>query len=286
VRWLRRLLIVLAVLLLAVVIAIVAVGVPPAWGAGGILYPVRRPVGPPPALELRDVVIESGDVTLKGWLFPAGGTPRGVTVVYLHGIADNRDSGNWIAERLVPKGFDVLAYDGRGHGESTGKFCSFGVFEKQDLRRVLDALGVRRALLIGGSLGAAVALQAAPDDPRVIGVVAASSFSDLESIARDRAPLTMREGQIREALALVEKQAGFAVADASPVRAARRTRVPVFVIHGADDRETSAEHSKRLFAALAGPKKLRIIEGAGHNGPLSMVWGEVEKWIEEVAPTP
>jgi fermentation-respiration switch protein FrsA (DUF1100 family) len=62
--------------------------------------------------------------------------------------------------------------------------------------------------------------------------------------------------------------------------------VPALVIHGADDRETSAKHSKRVYAALAGPRTLRIVEGAGHNGPLSMVWGEVEKWIEEVAPTP
>lgn len=285
-KWLRRALAALGVLLLALAVAVVAVGFPPSWGAGAILHPSRRPVGPPPALPHRDVVVESADVTLKGWFFPAEGSPRGITVVYLHGSADNRDSGNWIAERLVPKGFDVLAYDGRGHGESTGTFCSYGVFEKQDLRRVLDALGVRRALLIGGSLGAAVALQEAPDDPRVIGVVAASSFSDLEAIARDRAPLTMREGQIREAFALVEKRAGFAVADASPVRAASRIHQPVLVIHGAADRETSAEHSKRVYAALAGPKTLRIVEGAGHNGPLTMVWGEVEKWIEEVAATP
>ena len=71
-----------------------------------------------------------------------------------------------------------------------------------------------------------------------------------------------------------------AVADASPVRAASRIRVPVLVIHGADDRETPAEHSKRVYPALAGPKTLRIVEGGGHNGPLTMVWAEVEKWIE------
>ena len=183
----------------------------------------------------------------------------------------------------MPKGFDVLAYDGRGHGDSTGTFCSYGVFEKDDLRRVLDRLGVARAILVGGSLGAAVALQEAPDDPRVIGVVAASTFSHLESIARDRAPLTMREGQIREAFALVEKQAGFRVADASPVAAAGRITVPVLVIHGAEDRETSPEHSRRVYAALAGPKALRIVEKAGHDGPLSMIWPEVERWIEGVA---
>lgn|SRR5574341_1619719 len=282
-KWLRRLLAAVGVLAAILLIAVVAVGFPPSWGAGAILHPARRAVGPPPALQHRDVTIESGDVTLKGWLFPARGAPRGITVVYLHGSADNRDSGNWIAERLVPKGFDVLAYDGRAHGDSTGGACTYGVLEKQDLRRALHQLGVRRAILIGGSLGAAVALQAAPDDPRIIAVVAASTFSDLETIARDRTPITMRDSQIRDAFSLVEAQAGFRVADASPLRAAGRIKVPVLIIHGADDVETSPEHSKRVYAALAGPKTLRIVEKAGHDGPLSMVWGEVEKWIEEVA---
>jgi pimeloyl-ACP methyl ester carboxylesterase len=231
----------------------------------------------------RDVVVKSGDVTLRGWLYPASGASLGITVVYLHGSADNRDSGNWIAERLVPKGYDVLAYDGRAHGESTGDACTYGVLEKQDLRRVLDQLGIRRALLIGASLGAAVALQAAPDDPRVIGVVAASTFSDLETIARDRAPATMREGQIRDAFELAGKQAGFRVADASPLRAASRIAVPVLLVHGAEDRETSPEHSRRVYAVLPGPKTLRIVEGAGHNGPLLAVWPEVERWIDQAA---
>ena len=146
-KWLRRLVAALGILALALLVAVVAVGFPPSWGAGAILHPARRPVGPPPALPHRDVTVESGDVTLKGWFFPASGASRGITVVYLHGSADNRDSGNWIAERLVPKGFDVLAYDGRAHGDSTGNACTYGVLEKQDLQRVLDQLKVRRAIL-------------------------------------------------------------------------------------------------------------------------------------------
>jgi pimeloyl-ACP methyl ester carboxylesterase len=282
VKWLPRILGALGAVLLALVLGAFAIGFHPSWGAGAILHPARRPVGAPPALTKRDVVVQSGDVTLRGWFFPASSASRGITVVYLHGSADNRDSGNWIAERLVPKGYDVLAYDGRAHGESTGDACTYGVLEKHDLRRVLDQLGIKRVLLIGASLGAAVALQAAPDDPRVIGVVAASTFSDLEAIARGRAPLTMHEAQIREAFDLAGKQAAFRVSDASPLRAASRITVPVLIVHGAADRETSPEHSRRVYAALSGPKTLRIVEGAGHNGGLSIIWPEVDRWIDEV----
>ena len=54
-------------------------------------------------------------MSLEGWLFRAAGLRRGVTVVWFHGIADTRASGTWIAERLVPRGLDVLAYDARAH---------------------------------------------------------------------------------------------------------------------------------------------------------------------------
>ncbi len=67
--------------------------------------------------------------------------PRHGTVIYLHGITDNRASGIWVAERLVPSGFDVLAYDSRAHGDSTGDVCTYGFHEKRDLSRVIDRLG-------------------------------------------------------------------------------------------------------------------------------------------------
>lgn len=68
----------------------------------------------------------------------------------------------------------------------------------------------------------------------------------------------------------------------SPERAAVRVRVPVLLVHGADDVETRAEHSRRVFAALAGPKRLLLVHGAGHGDALSRAWAEVEAWIAGV----
>jgi pimeloyl-ACP methyl ester carboxylesterase len=236
-----------------------------------------------PALAHREVLVQADGAMLRGWYFPGARPPSGATVVYLHGSADNRASGLWIAERMVRAGHDVLAYDSRAHGESSGDACTYGYREKRDLSRALDALGVSRAILVGGSLGAAVALQAAAEDPRILAVVAAATFSDLETVARERAPWFASEGQIREALAIAERQGEFEVAAVSATLAARRVRVPVLLVHGADDAETPPAHSERVFAALAGPKQLRIVEGAGHSDALGRVWPEVEAWIEAVA---
>jgi uncharacterized protein len=265
------------------VLALAAACMPPSWGAGALLHPTRRHVSTSPALPHWDVAFESQGVQLRGWLFPTGSS-RGTTVVVLHGIADNRESAVWIAERLTPRGFDVLAYDSRAHGESGGEACTYGYFEKRDLSRAFDALGVHRAILIGNSLGAAIALQTAADDPRIVAVVAADTFSDLESIARERAPFFAADAQIREAFALAEQEAHFRVQDVSPIMAARRVGVPVLLLQSAEDNETPRTHSEKVFAALAGPRKLLIVPGARHGEALGKAWNEVQTWIMGLAP--
>jgi hypothetical protein len=254
---------------------------PPSWGAGALLHPGRRPIAADPPLAHRELVFESDGVALRGWLFPAAadGPGRGTTVVYLHGVGDNRASGVWIAERLVRRGFDVLAYDSRAHGASGGDGCTYGFHERRDLSRALDAAGARRVVALGVSLGGAVALQAAPDEPRVAAVVAVAAFSDLEAIARDRAPAFASDGQIRAALAIAEREGRFRVAEVSQLAAARRLRVPVLLVHGEEDRETRPIHSRRILEALGGRGRLRLVAGTGHDDALGRAWAEVESFV-------
>ena len=65
----------------------------------------------------RDVVVRSGDATLRGWLFPASGVPLGITVVYLHGKAGHNgcllviwpDVERWIDD-VAHSGRNATAY--------------------------------------------------------------------------------------------------------------------------------------------------------------------------------
>jgi len=254
----------------------------PAAGAGGLLHPARhRVVGSPPP-TCQDATFAGEGVNLKGWQCRASTTRRG-TLVYLHGIADNRTSGAGVVERFGRRGFDVVAYDSRAHGESEGDACTYGFFEKEDLHRVLDAVDAGPLVLVGISLGAAVALQEAARDSRVTAVVAAETFSDLRTVATERAPFFFTSGAIARAFQLAEQQGGFRVDAVSPVMAAKQIRNPVLLIHGAVDSDTPPEHSQRVLAALAGPKRLILVPGAGHNEALhGEVWAEIERWLDEV----
>jgi len=225
----------------------------------------------------------AGDgVELKGWRCRAQAARRG-TIVYLHGIADNRTSSEGVIRRFGARGFDVIAYDSRAHGESEGAACTYGFFEKRDLREVVDTIAFGPVTLIGSSLGAAVALQEAPDDSRVAAIVAAEAFSDLRTVATERAPFILTSGVIDRAFRLAQDQGHFDIDAVSPVTAAARIHVPVLLIHGAADVDTPPAHSQRIFSALGGPKQLILVPGARHNQSLNgAVWTDVEQWIDGI----
>jgi dipeptidyl aminopeptidase/acylaminoacyl peptidase len=148
---------------------------------------------------------------------------------------------------------------------------------------VLDTVGPGPIVLVGASLGAAVALQEAAFDTRVTAVVAAETFSDLRTVATERAPFFFSRGTIARALRLAEQQGRFEVDAVSPLAAAREIKIPVLLVHGAADSDTPPDHSRRVLAALAGPKRLILVPGARHNESLHReVWDDIERWLEEV----
>ena len=203
--------------------------------------------------------------------------------MFLHGVADNRGSGVGAILRFTTRGWDVVAYDSRAHGTSGGNACTYGYFEKHDLQRVIETLGTGPVVLLGTSLGAAVAIQAAVDS-RIAGVVAAEVFSDLETVARERAPSFFPEWVIADGFALAEARGGFRVASASPEAAAPSIRVPVLLLHGELDTETPPAHSRRVYQALGGRKRLVLVPGAGHNRSLQSAdaWAHITSWIDDV----
>ena len=263
-----------------------AVSLLPGIGAGALLHPSRRAMTAPTPASCVEETFEGAGVRLGGWRCRTTARRRG-TLVYLHGVADNRAGAAGVVQRFGARGFDVVAYDSRAHGDSSGEACTYGFYEKRDLARVLDTLPPGPVVLLGTSLGAAVALQTAALDSRVSAVVAAETFSDLRTVAAERAPLVIKAGSFGRALRLAERQGAFVVNDVSPVAAAPSITVPVFLAHGDADTDTPPEHSRRVFAALTSAKHLEIVPGAGHNGALQLrVWDQVERWLDDVMARP
>ncbi len=128
-----------------------------------------------------------------------------------------------------------------------------------------------------------VALQTAAVDPRITAVVAAEVFSDLRTVVKERAPFFISAGNVGKAIQLAERKGGFQMEAVSPELAARMIKVPVLLIHGADDTDTVPDHSRRVFVGLGGPKRLILVPGAKHNQSLhGAVWEDIERWVDTV----
>ena len=144
--------------------------------------------------------------------------------------------------------------------------------------------------VVGHSLGGAVALQAAAGDPRIRAIVAVSCYADLHTAVVERAdgiPFVSRDA-MASALRIAEARAAFRADDVSPIAAAARLDLPVQLVPRPRDTATPPAHSERLFAALRGPKRLHIVEGATHTDvldePGAPVWAEIARFLDEQAP--
>lgn len=147
------------------------------------------------------------------WSPAVDGDSGRLPLVLLHaGVADRR---SW--HRVVPTWTTtrrVVAYDQRGSGESTHVACDHD--SVTDLLAVLDDRGIERAVLVGNSMGGALAIQAALEHPaRVAGLLLVGTAvtgapwpedPSPEHLAVDEAADAARDrGDVEEALRLDEQ---------------------------------------------------------------------------------
>jgi pimeloyl-ACP methyl ester carboxylesterase len=178
-------------------------------------------------------------------------------VLLCHGNAGNVGDRVLHAGLLAAAGFDVLLFDYRGYGRSTGRPSEPGTY--RDARAARSALLARsevdpaRVLYLGESLGGAVALELAVAHPPA-GLVLMSTFTSIRDLARKH-------------YAIVP---GPLVPDAYPsLRRIRELRAPLLVVHGDRDDLVPLLHAEALFDAAPEPKRFEVLEGVGHNDLVS-----------------
>src|SRR5262249_50030912 len=113
------------------------------------------------------------------------------TIVILHGVKKNRTDVLRAAITLHGAGFNVLVFDGRAHGNSEGRFVTYGFFERRDGESAIDWLienkriSRDRIALAGESMGAAIALQVAAHNSWIKAVWADSPFASLRRVSAE-----------------------------------------------------------------------------------------------------
>jgi fermentation-respiration switch protein FrsA (DUF1100 family) len=241
-----------------------------------LLYFPSRAIGVSPAtagLEFADVTFRTDDgERLHAWWVPARGRSVG-HVLLCHGNAGNVGDRLAHLELLSAAGFDVLAFDYRGYGRSSGRPSEQGLYRdaRAAHKAILDREGVdpARVIYLGESLGGAVALALALEQPPA-GVILQSAFTSVRDMARLHYPL------VPPAL----------VPDAFPsLRLIPRLRASLLVLHGERDDIVPLGHGEALAEAAPGPKRLEVFAGAGHNDLLALAgprWAEtITAWVRD-----
>jgi pimeloyl-ACP methyl ester carboxylesterase len=85
---------------------------------------------------------------------------RGEPVVLIHGFSSSLDA-NWGSQGIIDKlskDFRVIALDCRGHGKSDKPHdaASYGIQMIEDVAHLLDSLAIRKAHIVGYSMGGAI----------------------------------------------------------------------------------------------------------------------------------
>jgi len=176
----------------ALVVVVIVFAVIPVATAYLSLHPPRcKPIRNPAArgLAYENVSIKADGIELSGWLIePAAPEKREIFVV-MHGYTSCKASEEVLAvsSELARRGYRVLAFDFRAHGESGGSATSIGPLEAGvNTRSAVDWVAKRYpgrpVVLLGFSMGAVAAIMEGAGDPRVAAIVADSPYPLLSEV--------------------------------------------------------------------------------------------------------
>ncbi|MCX8025353.1 MAG: alpha/beta fold hydrolase [Thermanaerothrix sp.] len=208
---------------------------------------------------------------LAATYFPLPGAKR--TLIFAHGHGYSRFGGVKVVPFFHRLGFNVLLFDQRGHGLSGGSTCTYGYYERHDMRALttwaLTQLGPGGTVgTMGESLGAATCLLHAAIDPRVAFVIADSPYARLEDVFKQRLREDYHLPEIpfyHTTTWLCRLIAGFTPQQVAPIEVMPLLGAPVLLIHGSTDTLIPVKAAHELCrAAPEGKCVLYVAEGAEH----------------------
>lgn len=267
-------------LLLCISIIYIVVPIGFGWYAS-LKYPSKVDTAPE---GLDDITLTTSDgVKLKAWYAP----PNNNTVIILiHGGTGSRNSIRPYVNMLTKNGFGVLAFDIRGHGESTGHGNACGWEGEIDVETALNFLSKQKKVnAIGGlgiSLGGEILLGSASKYPEIKAIVSdGASYRCTEDYISIPYQNTLMRSWVKRVLYYSLQ---FFSGDKPPtsilnsLKKAENTQV---LLIAAGNNHEEIEYNKLFYKYINQKAKLWIVENIGHTLAYFKYPDEYEKRIVE-----
>lgn len=246
----------------------------------------------------RDVYSTSHDgLRLHGLWIPAENA-RG-TVLMAHGYRSTMLIDCHLGFELFHRlGWNILVPEQRTHGQSQGRFITFGVKESRDMEGWIRYhnrhLFHGPMLLFGISMGASTMLYLADQElpPNVRGIIADCGFTSpaaiLSSVYKNVIHLPPQP-TLWAAELFARFFAGFSLWQKDSRKTLRNSRLPVLLIHGKEDGFVPCEMTEQAYKACKEPKEMLLVDGAEHGLSFltdgfrytATVIRFIEKYVEE-----
>ncbi|MBF0287594.1 MAG: alpha/beta hydrolase [SAR324 cluster bacterium] len=243
-------------------------------------YPSKHVFSTPDQYQLfhESVEFESSDGTLlTGWFIPAINPNHAKgTIIQFHGNAENMTSHYRSLVWLPYQQYNLFAFDYRGFGQSAGEpdlhgpvLDSVAAIEYVRKRNDVDP---KKIILIGQSIGGALAIAAAANTPKegIQAIVIESTFSSYQRITRDKLGDVAITWPLQWPLSLIFIRDVYSPEEL----VSQLAPVPLLFIHGTNDRIVPYYHGTILHQAAKPPKFFWSIDGGQHTEAFT-VYGRI-----------
>lgn len=226
------------------------------------------------------------------WVPAAKATAK--TVVIAHGYMNTKEDMARQIRFFHAAGFNVLAPDDRGHGQSQGNYIGYGYADRLDylkwLQKVIRRVGQgAQSGLYGVSMGGATVMYLSGEKlpKQVVAIVEDCGYTSImdELAAQGKQLFSLPRYPLIPAVALTASiKAHYNVFAASTIAALNRNTRPLLFIHGARDQFVPTSMVHREYAADHSAKQLWIVPKAGHAQSLTVEPGRYQQrvigWFE------
>lgn len=272
-RWLKRLILAFVVVVVVLLFLVFPVAASFLITNSRFKFPERGPKTPSAVgLKVTDVEFNSSDgILLKGWWSEGDATKP--VILFSHGLNRSRLEMLERGGEANRRGYGVLLFDLRNHGESGKAYTTLGINESHDVcaasQFVKEKAPGRPQILWGVSMGASSALIAAKQCPGFAAAISDSSFLSFRETIAHHLGLYFRLPSFpisNEIVGITGLRMGMNPDDGDVEQAVKAINIPILFIAGSVDKRMPPELANRLLAAARHPgKKLVVVPGAKHG---------------------